>query len=277
MTIDQTRLRIRMPIAAVAMAAAVALGGGASTASAQAAVEPGQAKEAVSEDGRRTVRRLPANFGRGIVGVFHRDTLMPLVIGGVATGGAWVLDEDMRKWINPEPGDGWGQTLETAGGPVWSSVFVASVFGAGRITHDARFRAASYDALDAALMNVVYFQTIKLVARRERPNGSNNQSFPSGHTSNAFALATVAERHYGWKLGVPAYIAAGVVGASRMKQDMHYFSDVVAGATLGYIVGRTVVRVNSRPLADGSAKGASLRLSPVLARKARGLQVSLTF
>lgn len=259
------------------LAAAVALGGGASLASAQTAAEPERPGGTASEDGRRTVRRLPANFGRSIVGVFHRDTLMPLVIGGVATGGAWVLDEDMRGWINPEPGDGWGQTLETAGGPVWSSVFVASVFGAGRITKNARFRAASYDALDAALMNVVYFQTIKLVTRRERPNGSNNQSFPSGHTSNAFALATVAERHYGWKLGIPAYIAAGVVGASRMKQDMHHFSDVVAGATLGYIVGRTVVRVNSRPLADEPAKGASLHLSPVLARKARGLQVSLTF
>ena len=251
--------------------------GGAMTAAAQGASEPEKPKPAATEDARRTVRRLPANLGRGIVGVFHRDTLMPLVIGGVATGGAWVLDEEMRDWINPDPGQGWGQTLETAGGPVWSGVFVASMFTAGRISKNTRFRAASYDLLDAAVMNVVYFQSIKLVAQRERPNGSNNQSFPSGHTSNAFALATVAERHYGWKVGVPAYLLAGAVGASRMKQDMHYFSDVVAGATLGYIVGRTVVRVNGRPLPEGSGKGAAFNMTPIVARHARGVRMSLSF
>jgi len=263
-------------VAALALTAAAALGGGVAAAE-QTGSEADRPKTPANEDGRRTVRRLPANLGRGIVGVFHRDTLMPLVIGGVATGGARVLDEDMRNWINPNPGRGWGKTLEAGGGPVWSSVFVAGVFGAGRVSTNARFRAASYDMLDAAVMNVVCFQSIKPMVRRRRPNGSNNQSFPSGHTSHAFAVATVAERHYGWKIGVPAYLVAGVVGASRMKQDKHYFSDVVAGATLGYIVGRTAVRVNSRPLASGSARNASLDISPILARKARGLQVSLTF
>jgi len=83
---------------------------------------------------------------------------------------------------------------------------------------------------------------LKLAVGRERPNGQDNKSFPSGHTSNAFAMAAVAERHYGWKLGVPAYVLAGVMGASRLHQDKHWLSDVVAGATLGYIVGRTVVK-----------------------------------
>ncbi|HRB13576.1 MAG TPA: phosphatase PAP2 family protein [Vicinamibacteria bacterium] len=272
----ETRRRIRKQVAALALAISVALGSRVPAAE-QTATAPEKKATVAGEDGLRTLRRLPANLGRGILGVFHRDTLMPLVVGGVATGGAWVLDEDMRGWINPEPGDGWGQALETGGGPVWSSVFVASLFTAGRISKNTRFRAATYDALDAAVMNVVYFQSIKLVAQRTRPNGSNDQSFPSGHTSNAFALATVAERHYGWKMGVPAYLLAGVMGASRMKQDMHYFSDVMAGATLGYIVGRTVVRVNSRPLAGGSGQGASLHVAPIVARRARGVQLSLSF
>jgi len=58
---------------------------------------------------------------------------------------------------------------------------------------------------------------------------------------------------------------------------MHYFSDVVAGATLGYIVGRTVVRMNNRPLAEGRVAGATLNLSPILARRTRGLSLSLAF
>lgn len=112
---------------------------------------------------------------------------------------------------------------------------------------------------------------------RERPNGENNKSFPSGHTSNAFTLAAVAERHYGWKVGVPACLAAGLVGASRLEQDKHYLSDVVAGAALGYVVGRTVVRVNGRPTESGSRRGAALRLAPTLTRRTRGVQLSVAF
>jgi membrane-associated phospholipid phosphatase len=86
----------------------------------------------------------------------------------------------------------------------------------------------------------------------------------------------VAERHYGWKLGVPAYLVAGIVGASRIDQDKHYLSDVLAGATLGYIVGRTVVRVNDRPL-EAAPPAASLQVLPLVGRDARGVRVALSF
>ena len=84
--------------------------------------------------------------------------------------------------------------------------------------------------------------SLKVMARRPRPDGSSNLSFPSGHISNSFMWATVVSRHYGWKAGLPAFAAAGYVGASRLKSHKHFLTDVVAGATLGYIVGRTVTR-----------------------------------
>ena len=88
----------------------------------------------------------------------------------------------------------------------------------------------------------------------------------------------MAERHYGWKVGVPAYLAGGRSSAPRAsQQDKHYLSDVVAGATLGYIVGRTVVRVNSRPMCGGSARGAEMHLAPILARHTRGVRLSIVF
>ncbi len=263
-----------MPV--LAMASLLTLGGG-FLALAQTAAEPETPKKDADGDGRRLVQRLPANLGRGIVGVFHRDSILPLAVGAVATGGASVLDRELRASINPHPGEGWGRAVGTASGAVWSGVLVASVFATGRISKDARFRATSYDLAEAALMNVVYFQSLKLIARRQRPNGANNQSFPSGHTSNAFALATITQTHYGWKAGAPAYLLAGVVGASRLKQDMHYLSDVVAGATLGYIVGRTVARVNSQPPAGGSRPAPAFNVSPMVAGQTRGLQVSVSF
>ncbi len=179
----------------------------------------------------------------------------------------------MRK--EASTGD-WGESLGTAGGPLWSSVFVAGMFTAGRLSHGTRFRPMTYDMLDAAIVNLAYTEILKVAVGRERPNGQDAKSFPSGHTSNAFALATVAERHYGWKVGVPAYLVAGLVGASRIQQDKHYLSDVVAGAALGYIVGRTVVRVNGRPLEE-AARGASIQISPILGRDVRGVRVSVWY
>jgi membrane-associated phospholipid phosphatase len=240
---------------------------------APAVVSNAGAQASGGADGRRTVRRLPANLGRSVVGVFHRDNLVTLLAGGAATSVASIWDGDARRESGTSD---WGQSLETAGGPIWSSVFVAGMFTAGRLSHGTRFRAMTYDMLDASIVNLAYTELIKVAVGRERPNGEDQKSFPSGHTSNAFALAAVAERHYGWKLGVPAYLAAGVVGASRIQQDRHFLSDVVAGATLGYIVGRTVVRVNGRPLDEG-VRGASIRISPIVGRDVRGAQVAVWY
>ena len=224
-------------------------------------------------DGRRQMRRLPANLGRGVIGVWHKDNLLPLGAGAAAAGLATIWDQDVREAAQPYS---WGESFETAGGPIWSSVFVVSMFTAGRIAHGRRFRAMTYDMLDAAIVNFGYTELLKVAVGRERPNGEDDKSFPSGHTSNAFALAAVAERHYGWKLGVPAYLVASVVGASRIQQDKHYLSDVVAGATLGYIVGRTIVRVNNRPI-EGGSSSSSLQVSPIVGPHARGLQLALSY
>jgi membrane-associated phospholipid phosphatase len=94
----------------------------------------------------------------------------------------------------------------------------------------------------ALIVNSAYTYALKRTVGRTRPDGSDNQSFPSGHASDAFALATVVNAHFGPKAGIPAYLAAGAVGFSRVSKNVHNLSDVLAGATLGYIVGRTVVR-----------------------------------
>ena len=240
------------------------------------AADAAPVNDGLRADGRRTIRRLPANLGRGFVGAFHGDNLVPFLVGGSATATASFFDEEVRESLQATTQD-WGDTLETGAGPVWSTVFVAGMFSAGRFSNGPRFRAMTYDMLDAAVVNFGYTELIKVAVGRERPNAQDTKSFPSGHTSNAFALAAVAERHYGWRVGVPAYLLAGLVGASRLEQDKHYLSDVVAGAALGFIVGRTVVRVNSRPIEGDSRRGATLSVAPIVTRRARGVQLSVLF
>ncbi len=238
-----------------------------------AAAAPAEKAATPRDDGRRTVRALPSNLLRGTIGFVGADNVPALLVAGIGASSASFLDNDAREAATGQLG--WSDTFETAGGGVYSTVFVAGMFTAGRFSASGRFRAMTYDMLDAAVVNFAYTEVLKVAVGRERPNGQDNKSFPSGHSSNAFALASVAQQHYGWKVGIPAYLLAGMMGVSRIHEDKHWLSDVVAGAGLGYIVGRTVVRVNSRPLER--AAGATWSVSPIVARHARGVQMSVTF
>ncbi len=68
-----------------------------------------------------------------------------------------------------------------------------------------------------------------------RPNGHGNDSFPSGHTSNAFAHAAFVHRRYGINQAILPYAMAAFVGYSRVQSGWHYTHDVLAGAAIGFM------------------------------------------
>lgn len=79
---------------------------------------------------------------------------------------------------------------------------------------------------------------LKHITKEERPDGSNNLSFPSGHTAFAFASAQFMYREYkdtNFLLGISGYSFAVFTGVYRMLNDKHWFSDVVAGAGFGIL------------------------------------------
>ena len=110
---------------------------------------------------------------------------------------------------------------------------------------------------------------LKVATQRERPDGSDHYSFPSGHTSNAFAWATGGAHYSGPKLGSPSFAFAALIGVGRMEKNAHYLTDVVAGATLGVIVGRTVIRRDGEPLPG--THPAQFRISPSTGPRGEGL------
>jgi len=268
---------------AVVIGAAIGVLGTVSTALASPAQDPvtggrqapsAQETPSARNDGRRTVRRFLPNLLRGTVGVFSTDTIKPLLVGGAVTGIGALYDDDVADWI-ADPEHGFGNSLESGAAPAVVGGAIAVLFATGRTVNAPRYRAVTYDWLHAFLINVGYATMLKAVVHRERPNGEDHLSFPSGHASNAFALAAVAERHYGWKAGLPAYTLAGLVAVSRLQRNKHYLSDVMAGATLGYLVGRTVVRVNGQPLQ--APPGPQFSLTPVITRRSRALVAGITF
>lgn len=82
---------------------------------------------------------------------------------------------------------------------------------------------------------------IKKATNFERPDGTGDDAFPSGHTTNAFSAASYLDHRYGWKYGLPAYMAAGFVGYSRLEADEHDFKDVATGALLSWTVSHLFV------------------------------------
>jgi membrane-associated phospholipid phosphatase len=114
-----------------------------------------------------------------------------------------------------------------------------AVYLVGAMRHAPRAQRLGADLLRAQTVNGVLSVGLKAAVRRRRPDGYT-YSFPSGHTSSAFATAAVLQRHLGWKVGVPAHLIALYVGGSRMADGHHFASDVLFGAGVGLAAGRAV-------------------------------------
>ena len=221
-------------------------------------------------DGRRTMGAFPKNLGRNFVGVFSGQNLLPLAVGAATTVSASAFDSGTKSFLRGAC-DTCGSTGSTAGGAAMVPL-VGVMFVAGRFAPQGRFRSATYDFAQAMIVNGAYTSILKYSVQRTRPDGSNNLSFPSGHTSTAFSLAAVANQHYGWRIGVPAYVLASGIGLSRIEKDKHYLSDVLAGATIGIIVGRTVARLD----AERPAKKRQISVGPATDPHGQGVGLNLS-
>ena len=95
--------------------------------------------------------------------------------------------------------------------------------------------ATSYVALG------IMVNAVKYTVREPRPDGSANNSFPSGHTATTFMGAELVRIEYGdnspW-ISVGAYTIATAVGVLRVYNNRHWFTDVFAGAGIGILSAR---------------------------------------
>jgi membrane-associated phospholipid phosphatase len=114
------------------------------------------------------------------------------------------------------------------------------VYAVGRIKDQPKVSHLGMDLIEALAMSEALTQTLKYTTRRERPDHSSKNSFPSGHAADTFAFATALERHLNWKYSIPAYVFSSYVALSRLPANRHWLSDAVFGSAVGIIAGRTV-------------------------------------
>ena len=142
-------------------------------------------------------------------------------------------------------------------GSVYALGTVAGTFYLfGRSKHDDRARETGLLSAEALVNSVIVESALKGITQRARPmtgverseffDGGN--SFPSGHSTQAWAVATVIANEYHDRRAVQilAYGTATAVSVARFTGQKHYLSDVVAGSAMGYAIGKYVYTTRHR-------------------------------
>jgi hypothetical protein len=177
---------------------------------------------------------------------------------GAIVGSMWLLDEPVRDYIQDHrssAGDRVAKTFEPFGERYAAGVLAGFAL-IGHAAGKAPAREAAFDGIASTVIAAgVIVPALKELSGRSRPRTgsgasdlnplSGAESFPSGHTAAAFAVAGSIASHYDqrWVKGL-AYGVAGLVGYSRMVHDAHWLSDVAAGAFIGIGVSREVSKMN---------------------------------
>ena len=130
------------------------------------------------------------------------------------------------------------ETLNVIGSQ-WTHFALSSLWYATSAKNQDEFNKQRAGTMIRALgVTSVMTMALKAIRQNESPNGKD-WAWPSGHTASSFTVASVLDEFYGPRVGIPAYALASVVAWRMMDTGDHWASDVVFGATLGWVVGHT--------------------------------------
>lgn len=185
----------------------------------------------------------PGALLRGVAADFahlpSRENLGWALFGGSLAAIAYPFDQQVNQHLaGTVPFFGPGKIIGLGYVQVGAAL---TTYVYGRASHRNRVSHVGMDLLRAQIVAGTLTYGLKYAVRRERPDGSDNLSFPSGHAAVTFATALVLQRHFGW-WSLPTFLVASYTATSRLHENVHYLSDVIAGATVGAIAGRTVTR-----------------------------------
>ncbi len=166
--------------------------------------------------------------------------------------------------INPSYAFADSSTTEKAG-TVLKYAIPAIAYGSTFYHDDEEGRYQFYESF---AVNALATKGLKKAIDKDRPNGEDDDAFPSGHTSMAFQGASFIHQRYGLQSAIPAYIGATYVGYSRVQTDHHDLVDVLAGAGIGMLSSYTFTT---------SYKGNPITATPMVSADSFGLQVHYKF
>lgn len=203
-----------------------------------------------------------------------------LVVGSIA-----LLDEPAHDYLDRHR-NATSQRVADAFEPFGAEYALGTLAGfalIGSLGDAPRARSAALDgAVSTLITSGLIVPVLKWSTGRSRPNAdlgahdfnpfNGGESFPSGHTAEAFTIAaSIAENyHRPWISGL-SYSVAGLVCYARMEHDAHWLSDVCAGAFIGIGVAKQVSKLNRE------RRGVKISFAPLDERGVRGIRVAGAF
>jgi len=183
------------------------------------------------------VERGAKHIADDITETFFSWPMFVLLGGGGLAGAVHPLDNDVAGYF--KNGSKMGKADDVA---YWAAQFYVLdpaallVYGAGKLVKDREVALTGEVLLESLIFTQAVTGLMKEAAGRTRPNGGSH-SFPSGHASNAFSVATALEVLHGPAYGIPAYAIASFIAFARIDSNSHYLSDTVMGAAVGSAIG----------------------------------------
>lgn len=194
---------------------------------------------------------------------------LPLIAGSLLTIGFVISARQVGnpfqiKQIRNQPlGEAavWGDIM---GQMVPNALYTAGMAIASRYG-DTQAHDRAIGMFKATMYSASVTTVLKYTIREPRPNdNSTKNSFPSGHSTTAFAFSGFVAGEHGWGWGSAALLLSTFTGYSRITDDMHRVHDVVAGATIGWAYGWGISRIKRR-------RDEAFYLVPILDTKTAGL------
>jgi hypothetical protein len=152
------------------------------------------------------------------------------------------------------------------------------LLGAGEWTDNKKMADTGVVTIEALVVTVIATEGLKYAVGRKRPNGVDHLSFPSGHASATASMSASVSEMYDWdlRIAVPLYMITAFVGASRLQANQHNLSDVIAGITLGTLVGSSFAKYQKE---KDHAKGGATNITfvPVLDGTCKGIVFNVKF
>ncbi|MDP6381228.1 MAG: phosphatase PAP2 family protein, partial [Phycisphaerae bacterium] len=187
------------------------------------------------------IKALPSDLGKGFKDSYTPKNVAVLLIGaGLDYWAARSWDSEVEEHYQThssarERGD-YGEVI---GHPAIHFGLAGLAYLAAIHKGDKHTYEMSKTMIQALAVNGISTVALKAATNLDGPH-EDKVRWPSGHTSSSFCAAAVLDKYYGPKVAIPAYLVAGYVGYARVADHEHLLSDVLYGALLGYIVGRSV-------------------------------------
>jgi membrane-associated phospholipid phosphatase len=192
---------------------------------------------------------------------FHvnRHNALEWLIPAAATGGLIAADTHIANAFENSHGQiRWGGRISNIGASYTLIPIVAGSYAYGAWRDNAKAREIGVLGTESLLDSLIVVGILKEAARRNRPDERDpghfwggGTSFPSGHAIQAWSIASLLAHEYKHKkiVAVTAYSLAGIVSVSRVAAQKHFASDVFAGGSMGWFIGRYVYDTHMSHLA----------------------------